>query len=132
MKFTNPTYFLVFIYIFVSSLSQVKAEDKICDNFSDSEWIILYADSFDMNAEITELRNEYLFCRLESDDSEKFIKFISFSIKEKIKKKIEQDLQMPIHDDIDIKKCMYNVSKSKTNRRFKKWLICQLKNNLHV
>lgn len=129
MKFTSHIYLLVFIFICVFPLSHVNAEDKICDNLSDSEWIILYADSFDINAEITELRNEYLFCRLESGDSENFIKFLYFSIKGKNNEKIEQDLQMPIHDDIDIKKCIYNVSKSETNSRFKKWLICQLKKN---
>ena len=42
----------------------VNAEDKVCDNFSDSEWVIWFADSLDMNAEIGELRNEYIFYRL--------------------------------------------------------------------
>ena len=45
---------------------------------------------------------------------------------QKNKGKITKELQMPIHDDIDINRCKYNVSKSKTDRRFKKWLMYQL------
>ena len=104
----------------------VNAEDKVCDNFSDSEWVIWFADSLDMNAEIGELRNEYIFCRLQSEDAESFIEFLYYAINEKNKGKIKKELQMPVHDDIDINRCKYNVSKSKTDRRFKKWLMYQL------
>lgn len=122
----NNIYILIFLSVCVLQPLQTKADDKVCDNFSDLEWIQWFSNSFDMNVEIAELRNEYLFCRLESDDSENFIRFLYFSINVKNKEKIEKELQMPIHDDIDINKCIYNISRAKVNQRFKKWLICQL------
>ena len=102
-------------------------EKKMCDDFSDAEWIMWFSDSLDMNVEITELRNEYLFCRLESGDSEHFIAFLYSAINEQNKEKIKKELQRPLHDDVDIEKCMNNISISKATKRFKKWLIRQLK-----
>ena len=102
-------------------------EKKMCDDFSDAEWIMWFTDSLDMNVEIKELRNEYLFCRLESGDSEHFIAFLYSAINEQNKEKIKKELQRPLHDDVDIEKCMNNISISKATKRFKKWLIRQLK-----
>ena len=126
MKINMYIFVLIFLSVCILPVSQLNAEDKICNNFSDSEWIIWFADSLDMNAEIGEMRNEYIFCRLQSEDAESFIEFLYYVINEKNKRKITKELQMPIHNDIDINRCKYNVSKSKTDRRFKKWLMNQL------
>lgn len=126
MKINSSIFVLMFLSMYILPVTQVNAEDKICDSFSDAEWIIWFSDSLDMNAEITELRNEYIFCRLQSEDAESFIQFLYSVINENNKGKITKELQMPLHDDIDIKKCKDNVSKSKTDRRFKKWLMYQL------
>lgn len=126
MKINNPIFVLMFLSMYILPVLQVNAEDKICDSFSDSEWVIWFADSLDMNAEIGELRNEYIFCRLQSEDAESFIQFLYSVINENNKGKITKELQMPLHDDYDIKRCKDNVSKSKTDRRFKKWLMYQL------
>lgn len=126
MKINSSIFVLMFLSMCILPVSQVNAEDKICDSFSDAEWIIWFSDSLDMNAEITELRNEYIFCRLQSEDAESFIQFLYSVINENNKGKITKELQMPLHDDFDIKRCKDNVSKSKTDRRFKKWLMYQL------
>ena len=126
MKINNSIFVLMFLSMYILPVLQVNAEDKICDSFSDSEWVIWFADSLDMNAEIGELRNEYIFCRLQSEDAESFIEFLYYAINEKNKGKITKELQMPLHDDVDLKRCRDNVSKSKTDRRFKKWLMNQL------
>lgn len=126
MKINSSIFVLMFLSMYILPVSQVNAEDKICDSFSDAEWIIWFSDSLDMNAEITELRNEYIFCRLQSEDAESFIQFLYSVINENNKGKITKELQMPLHDDFDIKRCKDNVSKSKTDRRFKKWLMYQL------
>lgn len=55
---------ILLLIILSMCILPVNAEDKVCDNFSDSEWVIWFADSLDMNAEIGELRNEYIFYRL--------------------------------------------------------------------
>ncbi len=122
----NSNLLLIFLFMCILPISQVNAENKVCDNFSDFEWIIWFADSLDMNAEITEQRNEYIFCRLQSEDAESFIQFLHSAINEKNKGKIAKELQQPLHDDVDLKRCKYNISKSKTDQKFKKWLICQL------
>ena len=126
MKINSSIFVLMFLSMYILPVSQVNAEDKICDSFSNAEWIIWFSDSLDMNAEITELRNEYIFCRLQSEDAESFIQFLYSVINENNKGKITKELQMPLHDDFDIKRCKDNVSKSKTDRRFKKWLMYQL------
>ena len=126
MKINSSIFVLMFLSMYILPVSQVNAEDKICDSFSDAEWIIWFSDSLDINAEITELRNEYIFCRLQSEDAESFIQFLYSVINENNKGKITKELQMPLHDDFDIKRCKDNVSKSKTDRRFKKWLMYQL------
>ena len=126
MKINSSIFVLMFLSMYILPVSQVNAEDKICDSFSDAEWIIWFSDSLDMNTEITELRNEYIFCRLQSEDAESFIQFLYSVINENNKGKITKELQMPLHDDFDIKRCKDNVSKSKTDRRFKKWLMYQL------
>ena len=126
MKINSSIFVLMFLSMYILPVSQVNAEDKIRDSFSDAEWIIWFSDSLDMNAEITELRNEYIFCRLQSEDAESFIQFLYSVINENNKGKITKELQMPLHDDFDIKRCKDNVSKSKTDRRFKKWLMYQL------
>lgn len=126
MKINSSIFVLMFLSMYILPVTQVNAEDKICDSFSDAEWIIWFSDSLDMNAEITELRNEYIFCRLQSEDAESFIQFLYSVINENNKGKITKELQMPLHDDFDIKRCKDNVSKSKTDRRFKKWLMYQL------
>ncbi|MBR1564077.1 MAG: hypothetical protein IJ650_01890 [Paludibacteraceae bacterium] len=117
---------LVCIIISIVPLNNSKAGNKICDNFSDYEWIMWFADSLDTNTELTEMRNEYLFCKLESDDSESFINFLYSAINKKNKRKIRKELAMPLNDGVDLNRCISNISKSKINRRFKKWLICQL------
>lgn len=126
MKINSSIFVLMFLSMYILPVSQVNAEDKICDSFSNAEWIKWFSDSLDMNAEISELRNEYIFCRLQSEDAESFIQFLYSVINENNKGKITKELQMPLHDDFDIKRCKDNVSKSKTDRRFKKWLMYQL------
>ena len=126
MKINSSIFVLMFLSMYILPVSQVNAEDKICDSFSNAEWIKWFSDSLDMNAEISELRNEYIFCRLQSEDAESFIQFLYSVINENNKGKITKELQMPLHDDFDIKRCKDNMSKSKTDRRFKKWLMYQL------
>ena len=96
MKINMYIFVLIFLSVCILPVSQLNAEDKICNNFSDSEWIIWFADSLDMNAEIGEMRNEYIFCRLQSEDSESFIEFLYYVINEKNKGKITKELQQNI------------------------------------
>lgn len=126
MKINMFIFSLIILSVCILPVSQLDAEDRVCDYFSDSEWVIWFADSLDMNTEIGELRNEYIFCRLQSEDAESFIQFLYSVINENNKGKITKELQMPLHDDVDLKRCRDNVSKSKTDRRFKKWLMYQL------
>ena len=114
------------ILFIILPFSHAYAGGKICDSYSDSEWIIWFSDSLDNNVEVAELRNEYLFCRLESVDSESFIQFLYSVINNKNKDKIQRELQRPLHDDVDIERCRSNVSNSKIKRKFKKWLLYQL------
>lgn len=127
MKINIQIILLVLISIHITQSLQAKTENNVCDAFTDSEWILCFADSLERNAEVTEMRNEYLFCRLESDSAESFVQFLYSAVNKKNRKSIERELQMPIHDDININKCLYNVSKSRINPRFKKWMIAQLK-----
>ena len=85
MKNVMSIFLLIFFSICILPVSQLYAEEQICDNFSDSEWVIWFADSLDVNAEIGELRNEYIFCRLQSDDAESFIEFLYYAINVKNK-----------------------------------------------
>ncbi len=102
------------------------ADTKVCDNFSDSTWIQWFADSLDLNAEISEMRNEYLFCRLESDRYEEFLSFL-FSAKGKIGlEKIARELKNPVNDGIDIDKCINKITFSHVDTQFLEWLIAQL------
>ena len=101
-------------------------ELSICKNFSDSIWMQWFADSFDTNAEIIEMRNEYLFCRLESDNYEDFVYFLYITTDSTMKRIIGKELQHPLNDDIDINKCINNVKKSNVNFSFKMWLINNL------
>ena len=102
------------------------ADTKVCDNFSDSIWIQWFADSLDLNAEISEMRNEYLFCRLESDRYEEFLSFL-FSAKGKIGlEKIARELKNPVNDGIDIDKCINKITFSHVDTQFQEWLIAQL------
>ena len=98
------------ILFIILPFSHAYAEGKICDSYSDSEWIIWFSDSLDNNAEVAELRNEYLFCRLESVDSESFIQFLYSVINNKNKDKIQRELQRPLHDDVDIERCKSNAA----------------------
>ena len=127
MKMNQLIICLAFISIHMTQPIQAKTENSVCDTFSDSEWILWFVDSLEVNAEITELRNEYLFCRLESDSAESFVQFLYSAVNKRNRKSIERELQMPINDDINITRCIYNVSKSQINTRFKKWMIYQLK-----
>ncbi len=127
MKIYIQIIFLVFLSIHMTQSLQAKTENNICDTYSDSEWILWFADSLEVNAEMTELRNEYLFCRLESDSAASFIQFLCSAVNRKNRKSIERELQKPIHDDINIDRCIYNVSKSRISTRFKRWMIFQLK-----
>lgn len=126
MKINLQSIFLVFLSICLAQSIQAKTENNVCDIFSDSEWILWFEDSLEVNAEMTELRNEYLFCRLESDSAESFVQFLCSVVNKQNRKSIERELQMPIHDDININRCIYNVSKSRINMRFKRWIISQL------
>ena len=126
MKFNLQIIFLVFLSIHITQSLQARTENNVCDTFSDSEWILCFADSLENNAEVAEQRNEYLFCRLESDSAESFVQFLHSAVNKKNRKSIERELQMPIHDDININRCIYNVSKSRINTRFKRWIISQL------
>ena len=127
MKINIQIILLVLLSIHITQSLQAKTENNVCDTFTDSEWILCFADSLERNAEVTEMRNEYLFCRLESDSAESFVQFLYSAVNKKNRKSIERELQMPIHDDININRCLYNVSKSRINPRFKKWMIAQLK-----
>ena len=127
MKINLQIIFLVFLSIHMPQSLQANTENNVCDTYSDSEWILWFVDSLEVNAEMTELRNEYLFCRLESDSAESFVQFLCSAVNKKNRNSIERELQMPIHDNININSCIYNVSKSRINTRFKKWMISQLK-----
>ncbi len=102
---------------------------SICKEFSDSIWILWFADSLDTNVETSEMRNEYIFCRLESDHYADFVRFLYVHIDSINRKKIEKDLQSPINDNIDYKKCVNNVMNTNVDCSFKMWLanlICRV------
>ena len=101
------------------------------ENFSDSVWIQWFADSLDTNVEILEMRNEYMFCRLASKSSTEFVSFLNNGVNEINASKIARELQNPLNDDIDVRKCIRNVRNSKVKHQFKKWLIQQLERGMH-
>lgn len=119
----------LFVSIIACNVQILHANDNcsICYNFSDSIWIQWFADSLDTNAEILEMRNEYMFCRLESNNSNEFIFFLSNNKNETNACKIAKELQNPVNDDIDVKRCIRNVQRSEVNHQFKRWLIQQLR-----
>lgn len=118
----------VLITIIACNAQILHANDDclLCENFSDSIWIQWFSDSLDTNVEILEMRNEYMFCRLASKNSTEFVSFLSNCMNETNSSKIAKELQNPVNDDIDVRKCIRKVKRSKGNRQFKRWLIQQL------
>ena len=45
--------------------------------------ILMFVNSLEVNAEMTELRNEYLFCCLESGSTESFVQFLCSAVNKK-------------------------------------------------
>lgn len=115
----------VLITIIACNAQRLHANDDclLYENFSDSIWIQWFADSLDTNVEILEMRNEYMFCRLASKNSTEFVSFLSNCMNETNSSKIAKELQNPVNDDIDVRKCIRKVKRSKGNRQFKRWLI---------
>lgn len=118
----------VLITIIACNAQILHANDDclLYENFSDSIWIQWFADSLDTNVEILEMRNEYMFCRLASKNNTEFVSFLSNCMNETNSSKIAKELQNPVNDDIDVRKCIRKVKRSKGNRQFKRWLIQQL------
>ena len=70
---------------------------------------------------------EYNSYKADHTNADESVQKILSAINEQNKEKIKKELQRPLHDDVDIEKCMNNISISKATKRFKKWLIRQLK-----
>ena len=93
------------IFAIVVSLSfNLRADtcDWVDETVSDSLWIQWFLPKYDNNAEISEMRNEYLFCRLVSTECCCFLQYLRNSIDDVTRAKIGKELQNPIHDDINI------------------------------
>ncbi len=98
------------------------------ETVSDSLWFQWFSPEYDNSVEISEMRNEYLFCRLASVDCCSFLLFLSNSIGDTTLLKIEKELQSPLHDDIDIETCAQNIlSCPIIENNFKTWLIDKIK-----
>ncbi|MBR3564952.1 MAG: hypothetical protein IKN91_01295 [Paludibacteraceae bacterium] len=127
-------YSILFIslHIFILCIAQ---NCNIAENLSDSIWLQLYSKAYNTNVEISEIRNEYLFCRLETDTDtnygNSFILFLynNISNDSSFRNAIKFELRNPINDNINIEICVVNIIKSKVCIDFKRWLIGNLLDN---
>lgn len=81
------------------------------DNLIDSVLLWL-TDTYDSNAEYSEIRNESIFILLKSDKCENFIRKVSQQ-DDLIINKFYKELSTPVNDSMDIKKCLYQIKRSK-------------------
>ena len=90
---------------FTSKINACKWIEQVS---SDTIWVQWFSEDSDNNVEILEMRNEYIYCRLLSDDCCQFLSFLS-NLDDAVKWKIEQELQNPINDAIDLDNCIQNI-----------------------
>lgn len=122
--------FLAILVLFPLMCYELHAET--CDwsdhIVSDSIWIQWFSSIYDDNIEICEMRNEYLFCQLESPDCCTFISYLEVAIDETIILKLEQELQNPLNDNINVPRCVQNVMLcTYASNNIKNWLITNLR-----
>ena len=122
---------IIITFILFLSFASLEVKSKECDmiNYipSDSIWLQDFRMSYNNSIEISEICNEYLFCRLESNDCYSFILFLYLSLTPDDRNRIEYELQHPVEDIINIDLCIQNVVlSSSVEESFKNWLITNL------
>lgn len=109
----------------------------VCDcvllsqEYSDEDWEEWICDSLDNNVEISEMRNEYLFCQLSLQSYDRFLNYLYNLINTHphLKIIIANELKNPVNDVIDLNLCIEHISKSRTKKSFKNWMIKNIQHN---
>lgn len=117
--------------------NQVLLLVDVCDcvllshEYSDEDWEEWICDSLDNNVEISEMRNEYLFCQLSLQSYDRFLNYLYNLINTHphLKIIIANELKNPVNDVIDLNLCIDHISKSRTKKSFKNWMIKNIKHN---
>ncbi len=92
---------------------------------SENNIFILYADGMDADVEATTYRSERLFTILQSDTVNSFLgQFIHQ--RSSIRKKILRDCRYPIHDLIDLQRCIRNIQENSTRPDVTRQFVQQL------
>ncbi len=122
---TKITYILLLLSALICGQTMY-AEDNIFGTLYDNKDIFaLYDKEYDNAAEITEYRRERLFEILQSDSVGLFLDVLSKQ-KPAMKKKIIVACSSPLHDEIDLQKCIDNIQRQKNQPRLRKQIIEQL------
>lgn len=124
-----------FIIALITLLLYCDNTMAVCDcillsqEYSDEDWEEWMCDSLDNNVEISEMRNEYLFCQLSLQSYDRFLNYLYNLINTHphLKIIIANELKNPVSDVIDLNLCIEHISKSRTKKSFKKWMIRNIK-----
>lgn len=102
---------------------KISACSNCNDYYAMSDSLVVWLQNkYDNNAEISEMRNEYVFILLQSQFCSHFLNKIYTQNKE-IQRNFYKEIKHPLYDDINKEQCMINVNKSNISQCKKRKII---------